>query len=138
MEAAIARTASVGGEIASRQSALDERERALEQQARQVAAEESELQQRSLELERLAGRLAERERDVERSRAALPERFAAGGGFDLASLERLVDAQRGHDPRQVEEWRAYLRSLREQAGPGGAIPSSFDDLVRDVFGPLLR
>ncbi len=81
--------------------------------------------------------MAERERDNERTRAELPERFARGG-FDLESLERLVDGQRGRDPRQVEEWRAYLRSLREQAGPGGSIPTSLDNLVREVFGPLLR
>jgi hypothetical protein len=46
---------------------------------------------------------------------------------------------RGHQyPERLEEWRAYLRSLRGLAGADGTLSPKLDALVWNVFGPLLE
>jgi hypothetical protein len=47
-----------------------------------------------------------------------------------------VDEHRASNPAAAEEWTTYLFFLREHAGADGALPASFDDLIRDVFGNL--
>ena len=68
-----------------------------------------------------------------------PARLATvGPPWTLVELERLVDeAAPAASPETVEEWRAYLFHLREHASVDGTLPSAFDPLVTEVFGPLL-
>jgi hypothetical protein len=58
--------------------------------------------------------------------------------WSLGDLERLVEDNASDHPELVEEWRYYLLYLREFAGPGGRLPGSFDALVAEAFGDLLR
>jgi hypothetical protein len=60
------------------------------------------------------------------------------GGWNLNRIERLVEAAADANPGRAEEWRYYLLYLREFAEIGGALPRSFDRLVWDAFGDLLR
>jgi len=58
--------------------------------------------------------------------------------WSLGELERLVEDNGSDHPELVEEWRYYLLYLRDFAGPGGRLPGSFDALVAEAFGDLLR
>ena len=59
------------------------------------------------------------------------------GGWSLPALEALTRERSGSaSPEQREEWSTYLFFLREHAAADGALPSSFEQLVNDVFGPL--
>ncbi len=60
-----------------------------------------------------------------------------GSGFNLIDLERLVSARGQEFPDRAVEWPSYLFFLREHADVDGALPSSFDYLVEDVFAELL-
>ncbi len=152
------RTATVdpGAErrLEARIDEVGKRERALAHRAGELAAREKELERRERELDR---QLAEREaqldaRDAEPRAAASeaqpeqpppepdpepePAPIAAGGGWNLRALERLVQEQGTKDPEASEEWSAYLFLLREHADHEGALPPSFDPLIADVFGNL--
>jgi hypothetical protein len=60
------------------------------------------------------------------------------GGWNLNRIERLVEAAADANPARADEWRYYLLYLREFAEIGGALPRTFDRLVWDAFGDLLR
>jgi hypothetical protein len=142
--------------IAERERDLDRRSKALEEAARKKA--------RALAQETVS--LAERNRDVawrakaveevldaplaapppapppapadpeDTAEIALPPE-APEGGWNLNSIERLVEAHAADNPMRVDEWRYYLLYLREHAEINGALPRSFDWLVWDAFGDLL-
>ena len=134
-------------ELAKRAGELAARERQLELRA------EEEVAQRQRELE---GSLAERQSDLEQRDAELkareeelaaaaaepepepvaPARQRTAGGWTLQALESLVRERSHAGPEQQEEWTNYLFFLREHADADGVLPSSFDQLVNDVFGPL--
>ena len=134
-------------ELAKRAGELAARERQLELRA------EEEVAQRQRELE---GSLAERQSDLEQRDAELkareeeldaaaaepepepvaPARERTAGGWTLQALESLVRERSHAGPEQQEEWTNYLFFLREHADADGVLPSSFDHLVNDVFGPL--
>lgn len=134
-------------ELAKRAGELAARERQLELRA------EEEVAQRQRELE---GSLAERQSDLEQRDAELkareeelaadaaesepepvaPARQRTAGGWTLQALESLVRERSHAGPEQQEEWTNYLFFLREHADADGVLPSSFDHLVNDVFGPL--
>jgi capsular polysaccharide biosynthesis protein len=59
-------------------------------------------------------------------------------GRTLSELERLVEANAAAYPDRVEEWRYYLLYLRDFAAPGGELEPSFDAVVEEAFGELLR
>jgi capsular polysaccharide biosynthesis protein len=149
--------------LAKRAGELAARERQLELRAEELAAaaarpspsdqavvrREEELAQRQRELE---GSLAERQTDLEQRAAELkareeelaavepepvaPVRRRTAGGWTLPALESLVRERSHTAPEQQEEWTSYLFFLREHADADGVLPSSFDQLVNDVFGPL--
>jgi hypothetical protein len=55
---------------------------------------------------------------------------------NIGVLRRLV-AERGAEfPDRMEEWAIYLETLEPHA-VGGFLPSSFEGVVEDVFGPLV-
>jgi len=145
-------SASVAGE-----RRLRDREKTLD---RRVA----EVTRRELAVARRAGELAVRERDLEPAEAATssmttgsepvsmpasvpepprpetlngPVPALVDGVWNLNQLERLVAAHANAPSDRVEEWRTYLFFLRDHVGVDGALPRSFDALVRDVFGELV-
>jgi hypothetical protein len=69
---------------------------------------------------------------VERRIAAMPS-----AGLGLTDLERLVADHGLEHPDRVDEWNSYLFFLRDHADVDGNLPRSFDDLIQDVFAPLL-
>ena len=124
----------------------------VEQRLAALAARERDLQQKIDELRDAATAMAERERVLAERVAAVTKRelalaHAAGrqatepvpanGGFNLATLERLVDERGAAHPEQREEWVSYLYFLREHAEPDGALPHTFDGLVEETFRPIL-
>jgi hypothetical protein len=70
--------------------------------------------------------------------AALEPVGAVRGGWKLDELERLVQERRRRLPERAEEWDTYLFLLRDHADADGSLPPSFDSLVNDVFGDVLR
>jgi hypothetical protein len=60
------------------------------------------------------------------------------GSWTLQTLEELARERTdaGASAEQQQEWSTYLFLLREHAGADGSLPSTFDPLVNDVFGPL--
>jgi len=75
--------------------------------------------------------------EAEPPQAATPQ-VPAPGRWTLQALEELSRERTrvGASAAQQEEWSTYLFFLREHAGADGSLPSSFDPLVTDVFGPL--
>jgi hypothetical protein len=142
------------GELAAREKRLEAREEELAAAASRPSPSERAVSRREEDLERQAReterRLAEREAKLEARRAELeagapvaePEQPApvagevAGRGWNLRTLERLVNEQSDANPEVVGEWTTYLFFLRQHADAEGVLPSSFDDLVGDVFGNL--
>ena len=61
-----------------------------------------------------------------------------GGAWNLNDLERLVAARQDESPERAAEWTAYVFFLRDHAAIDGALPSSFDSLVEDVFADLVQ
>jgi O-antigen ligase len=59
------------------------------------------------------------------------------GAWPLTELERVVAERGSEHPDLVDEWRYYLRYLRDFSNPDGTLPASFDALVDEVFAPLL-
>jgi capsular polysaccharide biosynthesis protein len=62
----------------------------------------------------------------------------AGGSFNVDELERAVNARSAASPERVDEWRTYLFFLRQHAAADGSLPPQFDGLVLDVFGDVVR
>jgi hypothetical protein len=137
------------GLLEQRVKGVTARERALADRAGKLAAREQELDAR-------ATQIAASKRELEavavpppppppapepipapepEAEPALPPR---AGTWNLSDLQRAVDAQTGATPEQVENWRTYLYFVREHASPDGTLPRSFDPLIADVFGEILR
>jgi hypothetical protein len=142
-------------ELAKRAGEVAAREKRLEQREGEVTAvgarREREFKQREDDLRRLE---AEAAASVPVSPPAPAQTAAratmtpatpapvnearAGAAWTLAELEALVRERvaAGAEPARQEEWSTYLFFLREHAGADGGLPSGFDQLVNDVFGPL--
>jgi hypothetical protein len=58
-------------------------------------------------------------------------------GWDLNRLEVLVEESAVAFPGRIDEWRYYLRYLREFANVNGVLPRSFDWLVGEAFGEVV-
>jgi hypothetical protein len=56
--------------------------------------------------------------------------------WSLRGLDALVAARGAAFPDRVEEWRGYIAALESHA-IDGVLPETLDQLVRDVFGPIL-
>jgi hypothetical protein len=55
----------------------------------------------------------------------------------LGALEDVTRARSdGASAEQQEEWSDYLFLLREHADADGSLPSSFEPLIINIFGPL--
>src|SRR3989442_6365845 len=68
---------------------------------------------------------------------AVTEPASAAGGFNLARLEVLVERRAAEFAERADEWRCHLLYLRDYADDDGRLPEWFDDLVAEVFEPLL-
>jgi hypothetical protein len=58
--------------------------------------------------------------------------------WNIWDLQRALRTSAAADAERDEERAYLLMYLREFAGPDGALPATFDRLVRDSFGDLLR
>jgi len=135
-------------ELAKRAGELAARERQLELRAEEEVAQrqrelEGSLAERQSDLEQRDAELKAREEELAAAAAAEPKpepvapaRQRTAGGWTLQALESLVRERSHAGPEQQEEWTNYLFFLREHADADGVLPSSFDQLVNDVFGPL--
>jgi hypothetical protein len=141
--------------LQARMDAVAKRERALARRAGELAQREAELEQEraTAAAAPAPGREPEPEPEPEPGPEPEPEPepepqaepepppeprlTAARGSWTLDELEELVRAA-GGDPGRQEEWRTYLFFLREHAAADGSLPRSFDGLINDVFGPILR
>jgi hypothetical protein len=101
-----------------------------------VAERDQEQRARALGLEREREELELRTAELERLRRLMP--LNASFKWDLAALGRLVETRGHRYPERIDEWRAYLRSLRGLAGPDGTLSPNLDGLIWNVFGPLLE
>ena len=142
------------------QRALDVSERAaqLDELARDLAERSEAVAAQSRDLERFAERLRQRDAELERREEELTEfrrrvteqEIAAehaawvlrpvtvkkrAGTWTLPALQQLAEERAPSNPARVDEWRAYLRYLRDFADVDGRLPSSFDALIDDVFAP---
>jgi chromosome segregation ATPase len=163
LEAAAARLGSRERALAERAAQLDERALALSERgaqlddlARELAEQSQAVMSQGRDLERFADRLRLRGAELDGRERELVERERRIGQLELAAenaawmlrphalaqrqgvwtLQRLaqfVDEHPDAGPTQVEEWRAYLRSLHDFADVDGRLPSSFDRLLDDVF-----
>ena len=137
-ERAMARRA---GELAAHEQKLDRREEELAAAASRPRPSDHAAARRERDLEKRERELATREAQLE-AVAAVPEAEEAPPplaevtepGWNLRTLERLVDEQRASNPAAAEEWTTYLFFLRGHADADGALPASFDGLIADVFG----
>jgi hypothetical protein len=115
--------------------------RELERQARELRELERELDERA-RAQAAAPPEPEPQLVVTPARGRAPQRRAAAatpaGAFTIDQLERLVAQHAARAPDRGEEWRAYLVFLRDFARSDGALPPSFDSLVHEVFGSLLK
>ena len=75
---------------------------------------------------------------AQRPVARLSERRRAPQQWNLWDLERVARAESERTPDQVNEWAHLFIHLRKFAEPGGTLPTEFDGLVRESFGPLLE
>jgi capsular polysaccharide biosynthesis protein len=136
--------------LAARESALVARERDLQKKIDELRAAADALTEREQTLAERVAAVTRRELALARTPGVLavapvPEPVpappaataASNGGFNLATLERLVGEHAAAHPGRVEEWESYLFFLRDFAAPDGALPHSFDALVEDTFGALL-
>ena len=57
---------------------------------------------------------------------------------DLGLLERVVEHAGELSPERLEECHAYLWHLAGFVAPGGALPATFEVLVREIFGELVE
>jgi hypothetical protein len=137
---------SVERRLEERIDQVARRERALAQRAGQLAAREDDLGRRETALEEAAAAAREPEPVLEPEPEPEPDPGPepepppgpSASGWTLYALEELTEdrTEAGASAVRQAEWSAYLYVLREHAGPDGTLPSSFDRLVNDVFGPL--
>jgi len=158
-------SSSAGGDLAQRERELDDRERELEAreaetrdtsdlERREHALEErvAAVTKREVELAKRAATLVVRERELEEIEQApepvpepqpapqariVPAVAGAAGGYNLVTLERLVEERRAEHPERAEEWESYLFFLRDYAAPDGAVPATFDWLIQEQFAEVL-
>jgi hypothetical protein len=67
-----------------------------------------------------------------------PTRPSASPRYSLLELASLVEERAPEFRERLDEWQAYLFHLREFADTTGALPSSFNGLVADVFADLFE
>jgi hypothetical protein len=67
-----------------------------------------------------------------------PQRVVEPHRWNLWELERVARDTVGADAARDEEQSFLLMYLREFADPGGMLPATFDGLVREAFGDVLR
>ena len=152
-------------ELDEREQALADRERALDgavrKKARDLAQEAVSLAERSGDVSRREVELSVQARaepsgvrppDTAPPAASIedtaeiplppepreaPEARVPAGGWNLDSLERLVEQHGRAFPARLDEWRYYLLYLREFADARGNLPRPFDWLVYTEFEELL-
>jgi hypothetical protein len=133
--------------LARDEQRLVRRELELEAERQALAEEQRRLRRRRLALDEREAQLAAGA-PAPAAVAPPPPRPSApraafdptGGLFyayrDLAALRRLV-AERGAEfPDRLDEWVIYLETLEPYA-ENGILPIRFEQVVEDVFGPLL-
>jgi hypothetical protein len=132
-------------EVRARRQELEGQERELAEQEMRLAELDEKLASQASELEARGAQLDVHEEarpPALAEEAAAVERSAAEGAvrssWSLGDLGRLVEDNASDHPELIDEWRYYLLYLREFAGPGGGLPASFDALVAEAFGDLLR
>ena len=125
--------------LQERERALAERGTALEERDRQLARRDAELNDRGHVLEERAAEQEGRERDLD-ARVAAEEAADSErpGGWTIQALDRAVSQHAEAHPERVEEWRYYLHFLREHADVDGRLPATFDTLVEETFGEVVR
>lgn len=137
------------GDLAAKERQLQARERELTDRSAAFERRERELDGRAAKLDERIAALTSREQALARRVAELsavearpptPPEPTAGrpharaGRWNLSELEHLVAEHSGQHPDRIDEWSAYLFSLREHAEADGSLPSSFDHLIVEVFG----
>jgi hypothetical protein len=146
--------------LQSRIGQVTQRERTLAQRAGQLAAREQDLERRQQETERRAAEVEaaaaaaaaepESEPEPEPELPSPPEPQlepepepqpepspTPRASWTLAALEQVTrERSEGASAEQQEEWADYLFLLREHADADGALPSSFEPLIINIFGPL--
>jgi transcriptional regulator with XRE-family HTH domain len=135
-EQELAAERAASAELMETVAELTEALRGSEEQARELNETAAAAEQ---EAERLREELAERDRALGAVRAKAPIDDASGEPmhYDLAALEQRISEREADFPDRAEEWRAYLRFLREFAHADGELPPTFNTLVREVFRELL-
>jgi hypothetical protein len=136
--------------LAARESALAVRERDLQKKIDELRDAAETLAERERRLSERVAAVTKRELAAariaaEHAAAPTPEPVSApapapkgaNGGFNVSTLERLVDEHGADYPDRLEEWRSYLYFLREHATPDGVLPHTFNGLVAETFRPLL-
>jgi capsular polysaccharide biosynthesis protein len=124
-------------DLPGREAVLKRRVQAVTRAEREVARRAGELAARERELAGREGVPAPAPEPVAEERAAGAPR-EVDGAWNLNELQRLVEARRGEFPERADEWSAYLFHLREHAAADGRLPRSFDALVEESFGELIR
>jgi capsular polysaccharide biosynthesis protein len=143
LEARVAEVEARVAELDRRAAELDTRTVELDARGRQLEARSDELSGRAAELE-------------ERAAAPPPWQPVAAvppppppaenvrefpqrpGQWNLNELQRLVEQRGEAYPERHDEWQSYLFFLRSYAEPDGAVPASFDWLIEEQFGMLMR
>jgi hypothetical protein len=147
---AVAADPRVERRLKARIDEVARRERELAQRAGQLAAREHDLQRREQELDQRPvpepGSPQQRPEAPPAPASAteaplepvpVPVSTHRAGGWTLPALEAVTrERSESASAEQRDEWSTYLFFLREHAAADGALPSSFDQLVNDVFGPL--
>ncbi|MDQ3865764.1 MAG: hypothetical protein M3304_02890, partial [Actinomycetota bacterium] len=67
-----------------------------------------------------------------------PTRPPEAPRYSLLELASLVEERAPEFRERLDEWQAYLFHLREFTDSTGALPSSFNGLVADVFADLFE
>jgi hypothetical protein len=149
--------------LTSRIEAVAKRERALARRAGELAAREKRLRQREEEHVAFAAQAAPSSGELPEPDPVVPPETPdqepelavpseppgrqpetpappepGPRGWTLTAVERLLQEETDADPARYEEWRTYLYLLREHADYDGTLPSSFQALVADVFGELIK
>jgi len=123
--------------LSERSEAVTAQGRDLERFAERIRQRDAELDRRDEELTEFRRRVTEQE--IAAEHAAWVLRPVAvkkrSGTWTLPALKQLAEENAPANPARVDEWRAYLRYLRDFADVDGRLPSSFDSLIEDVFKP---
>jgi capsular polysaccharide biosynthesis protein len=149
--------------LQSRIGQVTQRERTLAQRAGQLAAREQDLERRQRETEQRAAEVEaaaaaaaaaaaepEPEPEPEPELPSPPEPQlepepepqpwpspTPRASWTLGALEQVTrERSERASAEQQEEWADYLFLLREHADADGALPSSFEPLIINIFGPL--